>query len=173
MKEVSRLIPLQKLTDIFKRLVQEEISIKDLRTILEALGENAQTEKDVINLTEFARESLKRYISYKYSQGQSTLAVYVVDPEIEDMIAAAIKQTSTGSRLGLDPDTLELIKHAIRSAIKPVPAGGQPPLVLTGFTVRRFVKRLVETEFPNAAVISYQEVLPEIRIQPLGRIQIV
>ncbi|MFZ4099873.1 MAG: type III secretion system export apparatus subunit SctV [Chlamydiia bacterium] len=172
-KEVSRLIPLQKLTDIFKRLVQEEISIKDLRTILEALGENAQTEKDVINLTEFARESLKRYISYKYSQGQSTLAVYVVDPEIEDMIAAAIKQTSTGSRLGLDPDTLELIKHAIRSAIKPVPAGGQPPLVLTGFTVRRFVKRLVETEFPNAAVISYQEVLPEIRIQPLGRIQIV
>jgi type III secretion protein V len=171
-KEVNRLVSLQKLTDIFKRLVQEDISIKDLRTILEALGEAAQTEKDVIVLTEYARESLKRYISYKYSQGQSTLAVYVVDPEIEDMIAAAIKQTSTGSRLGLDPDSLELIKHAIRSAIKPVPAGGQPPVVLTGFTVRRFVKRLVEQEFPEAAVVSYQEILPEIRIQPLGRIQI-
>jgi type III secretion protein V len=172
-KEVTRLLSLQKLTDIFKRLVQEDISIKDLRTILEALGEAAQTEKDVIVLTEYARESLKRYISYKYSQGQSTLAVYVVDPEIEDMIAAAIKQTSTGSRLGLDPDSLELIKHAIRAAIKPVPAGGQPPVILTGFTVRRFVKRLVEQDFPDAAVVSYQEILPEIRIQPLGRIQII
>ena len=170
-KEIRRLIPLQKLTEIFKRLVEEEISIKDLRTILEALADKAQIEKDVLILLEHARESMARYISYKYCQGEPTLEVYIMDPGIEELIAKSITRTNTGSRLGLGPDTLELIKHAFRSAVQPNRSTRHPLMVLTSSTVRRFVKRLVETEFPEAAVISYQEVLPEIRIQPLGRIQ--
>lgn len=172
-KEVTRLIPLQRLTEIFKRLVQEQVSIKDLRTIMEALSEWAQTEKDTILLTEYVRASLKRYISYKYSQGQSVLAVYLLDPEIEDMVRGAIKQTTAGSYLALDPDSINLILKAVRTTIAPTPPGGQPPVMLTAIDVRRFVRKLIETEFPEIAVISYQEVIPEIRIQPLGRIQIV
>jgi type III secretion protein V len=171
-KEVSRLVPLQKLTEIFKRLVQEQVSIKDLRTILEALSEWAQTEKDTVLLTEYVRSSLKRYISYKYSQGQTVLSVYLLDPEIEDMVRGAIKQTSAGSYLALDPDSVQLILHAMRNTIIPSPAGGQPPVLLTAIDVRRFVRKLIEGEFAELPVISYQEVVPEIRIQPLGRIQL-
>ena len=167
-KEVTRLVPLQKLTEIFKRLVQEQISIKDLRTILEALSEWAQTEKDTVLLTEYVRSSLKRYISYKYSQGQSVLSVYLLDPEIEDMVRGAIKQTSAGSYLALDPDSVQLILHAMRTTIVPTPVGGQPPVLLTAIDVRRFVRKLIEGEFPDMAVVSYQEIVPEIRIQPLG-----
>jgi len=171
-KEVTRLVPLQKLTEIFKRLVQEQVSIKDLRTILEALSEWAQSEKDTVLLTEYVRSSLKRYISYKYSQGQSILAVYLLDPEIEDMVRGAIKQTSAGSYLALDPDSSQLILHAMRSVIVPTPVGGQPPVLLTAMDVRRFVRKLIEGEYPEMAVISYQEIVSEIRIQPLGRIQL-
>ncbi|MBS0620138.1 MAG: type III secretion system export apparatus subunit SctV [Verrucomicrobia bacterium] len=171
-KEVTRLVPLQKLTEIFKRLVQEQISIKDLRTILEALSEWAQTEKDTVLLTEYVRSSLKRYISYKYSQGQSILSVYLVDPEIEDMVRGAIKQTSAGSYLALDPDSVQLILHSMRSTIVPTPVGGQPPVLLTAGDVRRFIRKLIEGEFPDMAVVSYQEIVPEIRVQPLGRIQL-
>jgi len=172
-KEVTRLIPLQKMTEIFRRLVQEQVSIKDLRTIMEALSEWAQVEKDVVLLTEYVRASLKRYISYKYSQGQSVLAVYLLDPEIEDMVRGAIKQTSAGSYLALDPDSVNLILKAMRYTITPPPPGGQPPVLLTAIDVRRFVRKLIETEFPDVATISYQEIIPEIRIQPLGRVQIV
>ncbi len=171
-KEVTRLVPLQKLTDIFKRLVQEQISIKDLRTILEALSEWAQTEKDTVLLTEYVRSSLKRYISYKYSLGQTILSVYLIDPEIEDMVRGAIKQTSGGSYLALNPDSVQLILHAMRNIIVSVPPGGQPPVMLTAIDVRRFVRKLIEGEFPNLPVVSYQEIVPEIRIQPLGRIQL-
>ncbi|NGX63567.1 MAG: Secretion system apparatus protein SsaV [Candidatus Anoxychlamydiales bacterium] len=171
-KEVTRLVPLQKLTDIYKRLVQEQISIKDLRTILEALSEWAQTEKDVVLLTEYVRSSLKRYISYKYSQGQTVLSVYLLDPEIEDMVRGAIKQTSAGSYLALDPDSVQMILHAMRSIIVPTPPGGQPPVLLTAIDVRRFVRKLIEGEFPDLPVVSYQEIVPEIRIQPLGRIKL-
>ncbi|NGX46256.1 MAG: hypothetical protein K940chlam2_01444, partial [Chlamydiae bacterium] len=171
-KEVTRLVPLQKLTEIFKRLVQEQISIKDLRTILEALSEWAQTEKDTVLLTEYIRSSLKRYVSYKYSQGQSILSVYTLDPEIEDMVRGAIKQTSAGSYLALDPDTVQLILSAMRNLITPTPVGGQPPVLLVQMDVRRFVRKLIEGEFPEMAVLSYQEIVPEIKIQPLGRVQL-
>ena len=171
-KEVTRLIPLQKMTDIFKRLIQEQVSIKDLRTILEALGEWAQTEKDTVLLTEYVRSSLKRFISYKYSQGQSVLSVYILDPEIEDMVRGAIKQTSAGSYLALDPDSVQLILQGVRNTVSPPPPGGQPPVILTAIDVRRFVRKLVEMEFTDISVVSYQEIVPEIRIQPLGRIQI-
>jgi len=171
-KEVTRLIPLQKMTDIFRRLIQELISVKDLRTILESLAEWAQTEKDTVLLTEYVRSSLKRYISYKYSQGQSVLSVYILDPEIEDMVRGAIKQTSAGSYLALDPDSVQLILQGIRNTVAPPPPGGQPPVLLTAIDVRRFVRKLIEMEFPDISVVSYQEIIPEIRIQPLGRIQI-
>jgi type III secretion protein V len=172
LKEVTRLVPLQRLTEIFKRLVQEQISIKDLRTIMEALSEWAQTEKDTVLLTEYVRSSLKRYISYKYSRGQSTLSVYLLDPEIEDMIRAAIKQTSSGSYLALDPDSVQMILHAVRSVVVPTPPDGQSPVLLAAIDVRRFARKLIEAEFPDLAVVSYQEIVPEIKIQPLGRVQL-
>ena len=171
-KEVTRLVPLQKLTEILRRLVQEQISIKDIRTVLEALSEWGQTEKDTVLLTEYVRSSLKRYISYKYSVGQGILSVYLLDPEIEDMVRGAIKQTSAGSYLALDPDSVQLILHSMRTTIAPTPPGGQPPVLLTAIDVRRFVRKLIEGEFPDLSVVSYQEIVPEIRIQPLGRVQL-
>jgi type III secretion protein V len=170
-KEVTRLIPLQKLTDIFRRLIQEQISIKDLRTILEALSEWAQTEKDTILLTEYVRSSLKRFISYKYSRGQSILSVYLLDPEIEDIIRGGIKQTSGGSYIHLDPETNQMIIQSFRAVIKPTPPEGHAPVIMCAIDVRRFVRKLIEGEFPDVSVISSQEVVNEIRIQPLGRIQ--
>lgn len=171
-KEVTRLVPLQKLTEIFKRLVQEEISIKDLRAILEGLSEWAQTERDTVLLTEYVRSSLKRYISYKYSQGQSVLPAYLLDPEIEDMVRSSIKQTSAGSFLALDPDTSQLVIQAFKSVIVPIPSGSQPAVLITNMDVRRFVRKLIESDFPDMPVVSYQEIIPEIRIQPLGRVQL-
>lgn len=171
-KEVTRLVPIQKMTEILRRLVQEQVSIKDLRTILESLSEWAQSEKDTVLLTEYIRSSLKRYISYKYSLGQSVLSVYLLDPAIEDMVRGAIKQTSAGSYLALDPDSVQLILNKMRRIIAPTPTGGQPPVLLTAIDVRRFVKKLIESDFPDLPVISYQELVPEIKIQPLGRIQL-
>ncbi len=88
------------------------------------------------------------------------------------MVRGAIKQTSAGSYLALDPDSVQLILNAMRQVITPTPTGGQPPVLLTAIDVRRFVRKLIEGEFPDMAVVSYQEIVPEIKIQPLGRIQL-
>jgi type III secretion protein V len=88
------------------------------------------------------------------------------------MVRGAIKQTSAGSYLALDPDSVQLILQAMRNTIVAPPPGGQPPVLLTAIDVRRFMRKLIEMEFPDVSVVSYQEIVPEIRIQPLGRIQL-
>lgn len=171
-KEVTRLLPLQKITEIFRRLVQEQVPIRDLRTILEGLVEWAQSEKDPIMLTELARSTLKLSISYACSRGQNILPVYLLDPEIEDIVRGSIKQTSSGSYLALDPDSVQLILQAFRNTVRSDSHWRSRPIILTTMDVRRFVKKLIESEFPNYVVISHQEVIPQIRIQPLGKIQL-
>ena len=73
-KEVQRLLPVNKITEIFQRLVSEDISIRNLRSILQSLIVWGHKEKEVVQLTEYVRSSLKRYISYKYSQRQEYAA---------------------------------------------------------------------------------------------------
>jgi type III secretion protein V len=62
--------------------------------------------------------------------------------------------------------------QAVRNTVAPPQPGGQSPVILTAIDVRRFVRKLVEMEMQDVAVVSYQEIIPEIRIQPLGRIQL-
>ncbi len=104
-RECTRLLPVQRIAEILQRLVQEQISIRNLRTILEALIEWAPREKEVIMLTEYVRCALKRQISYMYSKGHNMLPVIIFDPNLEELFRKAIRQTSSGSFLALDPES--------------------------------------------------------------------
>ena len=113
---------------------------------------------------------MKRYISFRYTGGRDTLFVYLLDPEIEDVVRGAIRRTSTGSFLSLDPTISHDIMAAIRREIGTPPPNAQKPVILTDMELRRFVRKMVELEFPNLSVLSYQELTPELNIQPIGRI---
>lgn len=83
--------------------MQEQISIRDLRSILEALIEWSPKEKDTVMLTEYVRSALKRQISYMYSKGQNMLPAILLDPSVEETIRKAIRQTSAGAFLAIVP----------------------------------------------------------------------
>jgi type III secretion protein V len=169
---VPKLLSVYLLTDVLRRLVEEQVSIRDLRAILEALAEWARAEKDPILLTEHVRASLRRYLSYRLTGGRDTLSVYLLDPLIEDAVRAAIQRLPTGSYLALEPETTQDILGAIRKEIEALPPTASRPVILTSMEIRRFVKRLCEVEFPDLAVVSYQELSSELRVQPVARISI-
>ena len=171
-KEVQRVVPVPKIAEILQRLVQEGVSIRNLRTILQALIEWGQKEKDSILLVEYVRSSLKRYISYKYSGGENTLAVYLLDTHTEETIRKAIRQTSGGSFLALDPATTKNFVDQVKTNVGDSSLSRQKPVVLTSMDVRRYVKKLIEIDLPDAAVLSYQELTQEINLQPLAKIAI-
>ena len=137
-----------------------------VRTIFLADGNTA------VLPTEYVRQSLKRYISFKYSRGRSTLAVYLLDPEIEDIVKSSIQVTPSGSYLAIEPDISGEILSAVRREIGQTPSSAQQPAILTSPDIRRYLRRLIEMEFPYVAVLSYQELTPEMNIQPLARVSL-
>ena len=169
---VPKVLSLQQLTDVLRRMVEEEISICNLKSILESLAEWGQIEKDPVMLTEYVRMSMKRYITYKYSRGGNTLVVYLLDPQIEQAIKDSIQITSSGNYLALEPEIAQDILDAIRIEIGDLPATAQQPVILTNVEIRRYFRQLVKLEFPYLAVLSFQELNPDMNIQPVARISV-
>lgn len=167
---VPKTLSVAQINDVLQRLVQEGISIRDIKSILEALSEWGRVEKDATQLTEYVRGAMRRYISFRYAGVRETLFVYMLDPEIEDVIRGAIRRTSTGTYLSLDPNIAHDILEAIRREIELLPPTAQKPVIITDAEVRRFVRKMVELEFPELTVLSYQELASELNIQPVGRI---
>ena len=171
-REATRLLPIQRISDIFQRLVQEQVSIRDLRTILQAWIEWAPKEKDAVMLTEYVRGALKRQISYMYSKGQNMLPVILMEPTVEETVRKAIRQTSAGAFLSLDPQTSQRILNAVGDAAGKYRHSTQKPVLMVSMDIRRYVRRLIEPKYYELSVMAYQEVTPEISVQPVARIHI-
>jgi type III secretion protein V len=167
---VPKLISPVLLTDVLRRLVEEGISLRNLRDILGALAEWAPQERDPVALTEHVRVSLRRAITYKHAGDSGVLAAYLLDPMIEDAIRDGIQKTAAGSYLALEPQISRDIIAAVGRALGP--EGSSGAVLLTGVEIRRYVRRLVETEHPGLAVLSFQELAPEAQIRPIARITV-
>ena len=153
-------------------MVSEDISVRNLRAILESLIEWGQKEKDSVLLTEYVRSTLKRHISYKYSSGQNVLAAYLLAPNVEDTVRSAIRQTSAGSYLALDPAVSKQLVENIKRAVGDIGANSQRPVLLTAMDIRRYMRKMIEQDLYDLPVLSYQELTQEINIQPLARIDL-
>ncbi len=171
---VPKVITVLQLSEIFQRLIQEEVAIRDLKTIFSTLAQWAEVERNTLILTEHIRAGLKRYITHKYAGHSNTLAVYLLDPEIEDMVRNAIRSTEKGNYLALEPETTQEIVEAVGKEIAshPFPPGARPPVILTTAEIRRYFRKIIELEFPQLSVLSYQELSENLRIQPIARVSL-
>ncbi|MBQ7457048.1 MAG: type III secretion system export apparatus subunit SctV [Desulfovibrio sp.] len=170
--EATRLLPVQRIAEVFQRLVQEQVSIRDLRGILEGLIEWSPKEKDMIMLTEYIRGVLKRQICYQHSRGLNMLPAILLDPPVEEIIRKAIRQTSVGAFLSLDPQTSKRFLDAVSDSAADYTKHAQKPVLLTSMDIRRYVRRLIESKHFGLMVLSYQELTPDISVQPLNRIRL-
>ena len=167
---IPKPISLQTLTEILRRLVEEEVSIRDLKVILQTLCEWGRVEHEVLALTEQVRAGLKRKICYQISHGRPLLFVYRLDPEFEDMFRNSIRQSASGAYLSMDPASSQQLMGAARAQIGDLPPGAQRPVIVTDAEIRRFVKRLLDFAIPEITVLSYDQLTPQINLQPLGTI---
>lgn len=168
--EVTRLLPLQKIADLLKRLVQEQISIRDLRTIFETIIVWGPKEKDQVMLSEYVRSALKRQISFKYCAGMNILPAVLLEPACEEKIRQSIRQTSSGAFLALDPASSNMFLKEVRRIANS--RKNRRIVIIASIDIRRYVRRLIEGEFYEIPVLDYQELTPEISVQPVDRIRI-
>lgn len=186
--QIKAKFSIETLTKILRGLLREEISVRHLEKVLDQLlilqspvhedlskfivftcANNAiyttkpgtTTKISVEEYVEMIRIHLKSYISHKYTRGGNTLVVYLIDMQFEKIL----KQQADFN----DFDKTEIL-NAIQKEIGNLAPSAQQPVLLTTVEVRRKLKGLVAPEFPDLAVISYQELSPDLNIQPIARI---
>ncbi len=169
-KEMLRAVPLQKVADILRRLVQEGVSVRNLRDVFESLAEWGQREKDVVLLCEYARMGLKRQLSNRHAGTGRTLRALLVGPDVEDKFRQSIRVTNAGSYLALDTEIAAQVLERLRALLAGVPAGLGAPVLLSSMDIRRYVRSLIENELYELPVLSYQELSSDIRIQTVGQL---
>ncbi len=171
-REATRVLPVQKIAEILQRLVSEDISVRNLRAVLESLIEWGQKEKDSVLLTEYVRSTLKRHISHKFSSGMNMLPAYLLAPSVEETLRGAVRQTSAGSYLALDPATSKRLVESIKKTTGDRAAAAHKPVLLTSMDIRRYLRKLIEQDLYDLPVLSYQELTTDINIQPLARVEL-
>ncbi len=164
-KEVLRIVPMQHVAAILRNLVEEQVPIRNLRLILEALIEAGQQEKDVHNLTEYARIALRRQISYRIAPDGNLRAVILM-PELEDKLLQAIRVGAGMAQLSLDPRDAEKVMEMLVSAIREY----QPQAVVVSVQLRRHIRRLIERDCFSTPVLSHNELTPETRLDVVAHV---
>jgi type III secretion protein V len=163
-REVSRQVAPAVLAEVLRRLLEEGVSIRPLRTILEALLEAGGGARGPALLAAAARRALRRQIGHRAGGGEALHAV-LLDPGAEQ----TVRESLLGEWPALEPIRAALLLEALERAIQA--AGGNPVLLASG-DVRRAVRLLVAPRWPRLQVLAYDELPPEQQIRPVGRLEL-
>ena len=156
-KEALAKVPIALLTDVLKRLLQEEVSIRNLKAILEALV-SPTTEGDAAALAEKSRQALARQLSHRYAPA-GPLFAFLVDPSVEEAVR------SGGTHAAIEPQ----LAGAIIEGVRKLATNGRAVL-LSSPDIRRGLRRLIEGAFPDVAVLTFTELDPDLQVRPVGRL---
>jgi len=163
------LLSLGEIQKVLSNLLREKVSIRDLVTILETLADYARVTKDTDVLTEYVRQALGRQIVEQYLEGNK-LYVLTLDPQVEKTVREGIQKTEQGSYLALEPGKTQLLLNALRAQVQRMIEAGHQPVVLCPPIVRLYFRRLVERFLPNVAVLSFNELQPNIQVEAVGMV---
>ncbi len=95
-----------------------------------------------------------------------------LDRSVEEAVEKSLQQTEQGTFLAMEPKIAEGILAALKSELNRLPPGQGTPVVLASPLVRFYFKRLIERAFPQLAVISYNELDPDLTVDVLGRVSL-
>ncbi|HLW57911.1 MAG TPA: flagellar biosynthesis protein FlhA [Bacteriovoracaceae bacterium] len=169
---IPDIMPLGTVLKVMQNLLKEGVSVRDLRTILETLGEWGPTTKDPDALTEYVRQSLYRTITEKIRSSSGDVPLFTLDRSVEETVARSIIHTESGAQLNLDPKITQTILASLNEKIEEATSQGEKMVVLCSPVIRRHFKRLTEKFIPNLIVVSHNELSPEVNIRSLGTVRL-
>ena len=169
---VEDLIPgqmkLVEVQQVLQLLLREQVSIRQLGSILETLGEFASRTKDPLLLAETVRHRLARAISTRYRDNDNRLFVITLDPALEDRIRAGVEHTDRGMSIRMPPRVAEAICRAIQVESEKLSSAHHPPIVLVSPQIRAGLKMMTAAHLPRLVVLSYNEITRDTQIESMA-----
>ncbi|RLA41219.1 MAG: flagellar biosynthesis protein FlhA [Gammaproteobacteria bacterium] len=161
-KLVENLVPgtlsLSVVLKVMQNLLEENIPIKDVRTIAESLAENAVKSQEADVLTAQARVALSRTIYQQINGMAPELQVMTLDPELEQILLNVLQGSATSG--GLEPGLADNMLQQISNSAQTQATQGQTPVLLVASALRTWLSNLVRAANPGLHVLSYEEVPP-------------
>ncbi|MEE8484848.1 MAG: flagellar biosynthesis protein FlhA [Nitrospinota bacterium] len=173
-KVVDELVPniltLGQVQKVMQNLLKENISIRDIGTVLETLADWGSVTKDTDILSEYVRSALSRPITMQYLTDEGKLPVMTLAKETEDNVAESIKQTQHGSYLAMEPIAAQKLIDLLKKEIEKFTMLNYQPVLVTSPSIRIHLRRLTERFIPNLAILSQNEITPDANIETLGTV---
>ncbi|HEY5409992.1 MAG TPA: flagellar biosynthesis protein FlhA [Caulobacteraceae bacterium] len=155
---------------VLQALLKERVSIRDMPTIIEALGEAAPHTSSVSALVEHVRGRLGRQICWANRGEDGALPIITLSPEWEHAFADALIGPGEEKQLSLAPSRLQEFIRAVRDAFERAAATGETPVLLTSPQIRTYVRSIVERFRGQTVVISQNEVHPKAKLKTVGHV---
>ena len=168
---IPKLFTIGELQKILANLLREGISIRDIASILEILGDYGTLTRDLEQLTEYVRQNLKRAITQRFIPNNKA-RVITLDPAVEQMIAGSVRQTERGSYAAIEPVQIQKILVSAKKAVEASIGSGGSPVFLTSPAVRRYFKQITEQLNSELVVLSYNELERDVEIFSDGVVSI-
>jgi flagellar biosynthesis protein FlhA len=157
---------------VLQNLLRERVPIRDMITILEALGDYGKATRNVDILSEYCRQALARTICRQYQNEEGMISVITINPSLEQIIADLVEDSDQGSYLAIDPSLVQKIFDSLSQQIEKSSMYGAQPVVLTTAPVRLHLKRLTERSIPGLVVLSYNEIVPDVKVRSVGVVSV-
>jgi len=170
-QEFQRIFPISRLSAVLQRLVAERISLRAVRTITESLIVHGQHERDVGMLVDQVRIDIKEQICHQYSEGQQEMQVWLLTPEMEEMLRDSLRQTQSETFFALSQDRLLALLEQLRVVFPPF-RSQQHGVLLAAQDLRSPLRQLIQDEFHHVPVLSFAELLFNLPVNVVGRIDI-
>ncbi|GHV85636.1 flagellar biosynthesis protein FlhA [Spirochaetia bacterium] len=170
--EALKALSLGQMQKVIQNLLKEQVSIRNMTAILEALADYGPATKDTQFLTEKARQALARQLCLQYSDEEKTLRVLTIEPGLEQKIIDSKVETAAGVIAALDPPLQTSWIKALSRAVSAVQEQGCLPVILCSEAARSLVKSSTVRELPELTVLSVQEIVNEINVEAVGEIKI-
>jgi flagellar biosynthesis protein FlhA len=165
---VPELLSVGEIQRILQALLRESVSIRDLGTIVEAVGDRARMTRDPALLAEHARQALARAIVAPHLDAEMQLRAIALDPAVEQEVSDAIAQTADGEFLAMSPTRAQALVSALGSQVEHAVARGRRPVLVCSSRIRRHVRRLCEQALPQLSVCAYNEIAPGVSVETIG-----
>ena len=162
---VPKVITLAQLTQVLKALIIEQISISDLRRILEALAGAKSREPD--DLIETARIALAPIIVQRASGPKEALSVITLDPGLEQLIVQSARQPGRDTSL-IEPGLARKLVESLQEQYRILSQAGKSLVLVTAPILRRELSSIIRQSIPDALVLSYKEIPETKRINVIA-----
>ncbi len=176
-KVVEELVPkelsLGAVVRVLQALLKEQVPIRDLVSILEALGDAAQSSKEFDHLVEAVRSSLGRVITNRLLDEKGELPLITFSRAIEEQLISSLHPGERGNaaQFLVDPSLVKQIIPSATRTVEKLTEQGVTPVLLVTPMIRHHVKRMLDRFLPQIIVLSHSEIHPQLRVKSVGSIE--